>query len=150
MKALTIRRLRPSDAEALYRILSDRQVMRYLEPPYDRLQTEQFLREAGLAEPPLVYGTEEDGRLLGYVIYHAYDPDSMELGWVLARNEWGKGYAGTLNKMLIEQARKAGMDAVIECSPEQAATKAIAEKHGFTYCGRDSGCEVYRLKLRAE
>ena len=62
MKALTIRRLRPSDAEALYRILSDRQVMRYLEPPYDRLQTEQFLREAGLAEPPLVYGTEEDGR----------------------------------------------------------------------------------------
>ena len=54
MKALTIRRLRPSDAEALYRILSDRQVMRYLEPPYDRLQTEQFLREAGLAEPPIV------------------------------------------------------------------------------------------------
>ena len=46
MKDLTIRRLRPSDAEALYRILSDRQVMRYLEPPYDRLQTEQFLREA--------------------------------------------------------------------------------------------------------
>ena len=41
MKDLTIRRLRPSDAEALYRILSDRQVMRYLEPPYDRLQTEQ-------------------------------------------------------------------------------------------------------------
>ena len=131
MKALTIRRLRPSDAEALYRILSDRQVMRVL-------------------EPPLVYGTEEGGRLLGYVIYHAYDPDSMELGWVLARNEWGKGYAGALNKMLIEQARKAGMDAVIECSPEQAATKAIAEKHGFAYCGMDSGCEVYRLKLRAE
>lgn len=39
MKALTIRRLRLSDAEALYRILSDRQVMRYLEPPYDRLMT---------------------------------------------------------------------------------------------------------------
>ena len=74
----------------------------------------------------------------------------MELGWVLARNEWGKGYAGALNKMLIEQARKAGRDAVIECSPEQAATKAIAEKHGFAYCGMDSGCEVYRLKLRAE
>ena len=90
MKALTIRRLRPSDAEALYRILSDRQVMRYLEPPYDRLQTEQFLREAGLAEPPLVYGTEEDGRLLGYVIYHAYDPDSMELGWVPPRTAGGR------------------------------------------------------------
>ena len=104
MKALTIRRLRLSDAEALYRILSDRQVMRYLEPPYDRLQTEQFLREAGLAEPPLVYGTEEDGRLLGYVIYHAYDPDSMELGWVLSPDCWGKGYASRLTDRLVELA----------------------------------------------
>ena len=108
MKALTIRRLRPSDAEALYRILSDRQVMRYLEPPYDRLQTEQFLREAGLAEPPLVYGAEEDGRLLGYVIYHAYDPDSMELGWVLSPDCWGKGYASRLTDRLVELAHRAG------------------------------------------
>ena len=134
MKALTIRRLRPSDAEALYRILSDRQVMRYLEPPYDRLQTEQFLREAGLAEPPLVYGTEEDGRLLGYVIYHAYDPDC-----------WGKGYASRLTDRLVELAHRAGKTAVIECVPEQTATRHIAEKKGFAYVGRTDGLEVYRL-----
>ena len=138
MKALTIRRLRSSDAEALYRILSDRQVMRYLEPPYDRLQTEQFLREAGLAEPPLVYGAEEDGRLLGYVIYHAYDPDSMELGWVLSPDCWGKGYASRLTDRL-------GKTAVIECVPEQTATRHIAEKKGFAYAGRSGGLEVYRL-----
>ena len=131
MKALTIRRLRPSDAEALYRILSDRQVMRYLEPPYDRLQTEQFLREAGLAEPPLVYGTEEDGRLLGYVIYHAYDPDSMELGWVLSPDCWGKGYASRLTDRLVELAHRAGKTVVIECVPEQTVTRHIAEKKGF-------------------
>ena len=131
MKALTIRRLRPSDAEALYRILSDRQVMRYLEPPYDRLQTEQFLREAGLAEPPLVYGAEEGGRLLGYVIYHAYDPDSMELGWVLSPDCWGKGYASRLTDRLVELAHRAGKTAVIECVPEQTATRHIAEKKGF-------------------
>ena len=128
MKALTIRRLRPSDAEALYRILSDRQVMRYLEPPYDRLQTEQFLREAGLSEPPLVYGTEEDGRLLGYVIYHAYDPDSMELGWVLSPDCWGKGYASRLTDRLVELAHRAGKTAVIECVPEQT-DRARRYKH---------------------
>ena len=48
MKALTIRRLRPSDAEPLYRILSDRQVMRYLEPSYDRALAGAFLQRAGL------------------------------------------------------------------------------------------------------
>ena len=162
MKALTIRRLRPSDAEALYRILSDRQVMRYLEPPYDRLQTEQFLREAKtmakldsipeivqvldhFAEPPLVYGTEEGGRLLGYVIYHAYDPDSMELGWVLSPDCWGKGYASRLTDRLVELAHRAGKTAVIECVPEQTATRHIAEKKGFAYVGRTDGLEVYRL-----
>ena len=119
-------------AEALYRILSDRQVMRYLEPPYDRLQTEQFLREAGLAEPPLVYGTEEDGRLLGYVIYHAYDPDSMELGWVLSPDCWGKGYASRLTDRLVELAHRAGKTAVIECVPEQTVTRHIAEKKGLS------------------
>ena len=145
MKDLTIRRLRPSDAEALYRILSDRQVMRYLEPPYDRLQTEQFLREAGLAEPPLVYGTEEDGRLLGYVIYHAYDPDSMELGWVLSPDCWGKGYASRLPDRLVALAHRAGKTAVIECVTEQTVTRHIAEKKGFAYVGRTDGLEVYRL-----
>lgn len=126
MKALTIRRLRPSDAEALYRILSDRQVMRYL-------------------EPPLVYGTEEGGRLLGYVIYHAYDPDSMELGWVLSPDCWGKGYASRLTDRLVELAHRAGKTAVIECVPEQTATRHIAEKKGFAYVGRTDGLEVYRL-----
>ena len=119
--------------------------VRYLEPPYDRLQTEQFLREAGLAEPPLVYGTEEDGRLLGYVIYHAYDPDSMELGWVLSPDCWGKGYASRLTDRLVELAHRAGKTAVIECVPEQTVTRHIAEKKGFVYVGRTDGLEVYRL-----
>ena len=54
-------------------------------------------------------------RLLGYVIYHAYDPDSMELGWVLSRDCWGKGYASQLTDRLVELAHRAGKTAVIEC-----------------------------------
>lgn len=99
----------------------------------------------GLAEPPLVYGTEEGGRLLGYVIYHAYDPDSMELGWVLSPDCWGKGYASRLTDRLVELAHRAGKTAVIECVPEQTATRHIAEKKGFAYVGRTDGLEVYRL-----
>ena len=43
---ITIRRMRPDDADALYRLLSDPAVMRYLEPPYDRAQAE--VRRAGM------------------------------------------------------------------------------------------------------
>ena len=80
---ITIRKMRPGDADALYQLLSDPAVMRYLEPPFDRAQTEDFLRRAGLAEPPLVYAAEENGDFIGYVIYHAYDEQSVELGWGL-------------------------------------------------------------------
>ena len=58
---ITIRRMRPDDVDALYRLLSDPAVMRYLEPPYDRAQAEVFLHTAGLAEPSLVYAAEENG-----------------------------------------------------------------------------------------
>ena len=58
---ITIRRMLPNDVDALYRLLSDQAVMRYLEPPYDREQAEVFLHTAGLAEPPLVYAAEENG-----------------------------------------------------------------------------------------
>ena len=41
---ITIRRMRPDDVDALYRLLSDQAVMRYLEPPYDRAQAEAATR----------------------------------------------------------------------------------------------------------
>lgn len=67
---ITIRRMRSGDGDELYRLLSDPMVMRYLEPPYDRVQTEAFLHDAGLSEPPLVYAVQKDERFIGYVIYH--------------------------------------------------------------------------------
>ena len=39
---------------------------------YSLSQTESFLRAAGLPESPLVYAVTENGRFIGYVIYHEY------------------------------------------------------------------------------
>ena len=52
---ITIRKMQPGDADALYRLLSDPEVMRHLEPPFDREKTETFLHHTRLTEPPLVY-----------------------------------------------------------------------------------------------
>ena len=142
---ITIRRMQPGDADALYRLLSDPEVMRYLEPPFDRAQTEDFLRRAGLAEPPLVYAAEENGDFIGYVIYHAYDEQSVEIGWVLFPEYWGRGYASALTDRLIDRARQAQKSVVIECAPAQEATRRIAVKKGFRACGICDGLAVYRL-----
>ena len=142
---ITIRNMRPSDAGALYRLLSDPAVMRYLEPPFDRAQTEAFLHRAGLAEPPLVYAVEENGIFLGYVIYHGYDAESVEIGWVLLPKYWGHGYASALTDQLIDQARQEEKSVVMECAPAQEATKRIAIKKGFRACGICDGLALYRL-----
>lgn len=142
---ITIRRMQPGDADALYRLLSDPEVMRHLEPPFDRTQAEAFLRRAGLAEPPLVYAAEESGSFIGYVIYHAYDEQSVEIGWVLLPEYWGHGYASALTDRLIDRARQEQKSVVIECAPAQEATRRIAIKKGFRACGSCDGLAVYRL-----
>lgn len=81
---LRLRTMCRDDLEELYALLSDAEVMRWLEPPFSRTQTEDFLEQAGLSEPPLVYAAESsEGEFLGYAIYHGYDERSCELGWVL-------------------------------------------------------------------
>ena len=142
---ITIRKIQPGDADALYRLLSDPAAMRYLEPPFDRAQAEDFLRRAGLAEPPLVYAAEENGIFIGYVIYHAYDAESVEIGWVLLPDYWGCGYASALTDRLIDRAQQEQKSVVIECAPAQEATRRIAIKKGFRDCGICDGLAVYRL-----
>lgn len=95
-------------------------------------------------EAPLIYAVEDkEGGFAGYVIYHKYEEDGMELGWVLKREVWHKGYADKLTEMLLKDAVGKAAYAVIECAPEQKATRRIAVKHGFVYRGRSEGCDVY-------
>ena len=54
-------------------------------------------------------------------------------------------YASELTDQMIDKARKAGKALVIECDPEQEATKHIAVKHGFVWSERSDGLDIYRL-----
>ena len=143
--ALTVRRFREGDLPELAALLADPEVMRWLEPPFDRARAAEFLRVAGLSEPPLIYAAEEDGAFLGYVIFHRYGgEDAAELGWVLRRSAWGRGYAGRLTALLLSAAEGKWAEAVIECAPEQRSSARVAEKLGFREEGMADGCRVFR------
>ena len=142
---LAVRRVREDDLDELFALLSDPAVMRYLELPYDRERAADLLRTAGLSQPPLLYAAEEDGKFLGYVIFHRYgEADAVELGWVLRRSAWGRGYAGRLTALLLSAAEGKWAEAVIECAPEQRASVRVAEKLGFREEGMADGCRVFR------
>ena len=143
-----IRKLSLADADDLFAVLSDEAVMRYIEAPFSLSQTEDFIRAAGLCHPPLVYAVvwKETGRVIGHVIFHAYDEDAWEIGWILGKAYWGMGIASELTEALIHQAETMGVSGcVMECHPSQTATAHIAQKHGFACQGQSDGCDVYRL-----
>ena len=144
---LSIRRMSESDIDAMCRLLGDPDVMKNLEPPFDRAKTEEFMHSAALSDEALIYAAESDGEFIGYVIYHAYDTQSVELGWVLLPECQGRGYASALTDLLLERARRDNKCAVIECLPENGATKHIAKKKGFALCGTRDGLYVYRREL---
>ena len=137
------------DAEALQCVLGDGEVMRYIETPFTLAQTEAFIHHAGLCEPPLVYAVvwKETGSVIGHVIFHPYDGEFHEIGWIISRAYWGVGIACELTEALIQQAKALNKGCVLECHPAQAATKRIAQKYGFVYEGQSDGCDVYRLNI---
>ena len=143
---LKTRSFERKDLPLLHELLSDEDVMRYMEPPFSFEHTRTFLEDAGLSDSPLIYAVENEiGSFIGYVIYHDYDTDSKEIGCVLQKNVWGKGYAKKLTEQLIARANSDGKNVIIECVPEHSATKHIAEIFGFKYTGRRDGCDVYKL-----
>ena len=145
-----LRSLTLLDAEDMYAVLSDREVMQYIEKPFDMDRTVSFIRETGMCEPPLVYAIiwRETGRLIGHAIFHAYDASAMEIGWILNRRYWGRGIADELTRALVDKARTMKMEScVIECDARQAASRYIAVKNGFVHEGTEDGLEIYRLRL---
>lgn len=138
-----IRRFQHQDVNDLYQLLSDRSVMEYLEPPYTLQQTVDFLNQTVFIQNPFIYAVEYQQKFIGYVIYHPYDDQYMEIGWVLKKQYWGKGIATTLTQMLVQKANQIGKSALIECSIDQLATKRIALKCGFEYQYTKDELEVY-------
>ena len=140
--------MKMSDSDALHEILSDPAVMEFLEDPLTEERTQEFLETAGLNDPPLIYAVEDNEGFIGYVIYHDYDEESVEIGWVLKQSVWNRGYAKKLTKLLIDRARSDNKNVILECIPEQKVTRHIAQSYGFSHTGRRENCDVYRLDLR--
>ena len=143
---LIIRKMREQDLEPLHILLSSPEVMKCLEPPFTKQQTGEFLQSA-LSDEPRVFAAEADSIFIGYVIYHPYEEDTMELGWVLLPEYWGKGCASALTRQMMDMAAAAGKKPVIECDPAQEVTKHIAQKFGFVRTETRDGLDVYRLPV---
>lgn len=128
-----------SDFEPYARLCADEEVMRYLGgKPFSRLEAWRHmafmighwhLRGFG----HWAVERRDDGQFIGRMGFLHPDgwPD-FEVGWTLAREEWGKGYASEAARSMVEYAfQTMGREKVISLiHPENHGSARVAEKLG--------------------
>jgi len=153
---LILRKPKKSDAKALLEAHSDPEVMRYigLGETRDLEQTRAWLEKAlrrwkvdGFGHP--VIERKEDGRVLGRAGFLVWNPDTwetgtlaelgeqsvVELGWMLAQEHWGNGYAVEAATALRDHGfRDLGFERLISLILRgNERSERVAEKIGSRY-----------------
>lgn len=101
---LIVRDFLQSDSFDVFYYLKDERVMQYIEPVFNQEQANEFVHVYGCVKK-MVYALieKETNQLIGHIIFHPYDSlDEYEIGWIIKRSSWGKGYATEISKALIE------------------------------------------------
>lgn len=141
-----IRDYRMEDTDQLSGLLSDAQLMRYMEKTYTRLETAEFLNQCLAAKPSPVYALEdlETKRLAGHIIFHPFEKDSYEIGWIIAPAFQKRHLAEKATSALMEYGALRGIGKfVIECSADNTQSAYIAKKAGFVLTDTQEGPDVY-------
>jgi len=141
---LILRDWRDSDLDDFHRLGSDPEVMKTLGPLMSREQTADFIQE--LQRRASRYGhtvwaveRKEDQRVLGFtgLIRGQNAPivGELEIGWRLASDCWGQGYATEAARASVEWARAHCPDRVLVAitSVGNRASRAVMERLGMTY-----------------
>jgi len=138
---LLLRRPSPADAEAVFsRFSSDPDVTPYVGWPRHRVieQTRAFLASSDAewdrwATGPYLIESRTDQRLLGSTGLALETPTVAATGYVLARDEWGQGYATEALGAMVVLAREMEIRRLSAiCHPANLASVRVLEKCGFT------------------
>jgi len=140
---LRLRQFRASDLDAYARITCDAETMRYIArgEPYDRDEAWRSLgyllghwqmRGYGL------WAAEEkqSGALIGRIgLYRPEGWPGLEVGWLVARERWGEGFATEGARVALDYAFTVlrAPRAISAIAPENAASIRVAEKLGLRF-----------------
>ncbi len=138
---LRLRPFRPSDLPAVQEYAGDPEVVRYLRwGPNDPEETRRFVvrasrnaRNPASRELDLAIVERATGTLCGGAAIHRRAPGRIEIGYVLSRPAWGRGYATeTVRALLDFLARKAPESEVFGLvAPGNDASARVLLRCGF-------------------
>ena len=157
-KKLGLRLLESDDITYLYPLESDSEVKQFFpDGARDRAKTEDMIKrfisafdEKGL--PCFLLFDLELGEFIGRAGFGITETGDIEVGYVLHKKFWGKGYASEAVTALLEYAREhIDVDYIIAYADAgNVGSTRVMEKCGMTYYKTDIAkgieCRFYRIK----
>ncbi|SFJ02519.1 Protein N-acetyltransferase, RimJ/RimL family [Treponema bryantii] len=158
---LTITRFSPDMAQSIYENSQDEDTRRFLpDEVYDSVEEaheaiEFLMSRYDSADDPFVYPviTNYEGKNIGYVQLCKLDEGTWEIGYHIAKDFTGKGYATEAVKAFLPaMAKKLNIKEVYGiCLAENLASVRVLEKCGFTQIyqgpGNYQGKEAQIIKV---
>jgi len=142
-RILTLRPMQPSDAEVLHHIYQSEGVLRYFPnpnpPPLDRVQ--RFVTGQQAHWEKYGYGNwgilpDGESEIIGWAgLQFLPELNETEVGFLLDRPFWGKGYATTAALASLDFGfGQVKLDHIIALvHPDNLASRRVIEKCGMTY-----------------
>jgi len=162
---LYLRRFVREDAEMIYRLNSDTDVMRYM-PAASRRRVDpdsaaemvreciaQYERFSGLGIWPTILKASDEP--IGWTCLKPLgDTTEIELGYRYFPQHWGKGFATEISKEVVRYGfEDLGLHRIVGIThPENLASRRVLEKVGFGFegVGHHYGIDVTTYGLDAE
>jgi len=138
---MTLRDFRASDFDGVFAYASDPEVTRFMfYGPRDKADTQAYLQRMLQSQTEVPRRTWEvavvrtgDGHLIGACDLTMEDALTADLGYILARDAWGQGYATELARTLLragfEQLGRQRIFAI--CDMRHLASVRVLEKAGL-------------------
>ena len=157
---LTLRPIRPGDASTLQRIYQTEEVLRYfpnpVPPALEKVQQWTGGQQAHWEKHG--YGNwgilpEGQREIIGWAgLQYLPELDETEVGFLLDRPFWGKGYASEVALASLEFGfNQSGLEHIIALvHPENLASRHVLEKRGMSYQETISlwGIEMRRYSIK--
>ena len=138
---LLLRTLVDSDADAIYALRSDAEIMRYIREPQDRRETEKWIRLVSSRWQKDKLGfcgvvEKETGKLAGWCgVWRLSETDEVEIGYAIAKEFWRRGFATEAAEALLQyvfaQLKPDKITALAD--PKNTASRRVMEKLGMSF-----------------
>lgn len=149
---LVLRRFTANDADAIFSMRRDADIMRFIREPQSREETVNWLKLVSSHWEDEKIGfcavvEKSSDKIIGWCgLWRLKETSEPEVGYAIAKEFWGKGYATEAARRFLEYGfNELNFNEIVAVArPENIASRRVMEKLGMRY---DYTGEFYEKRL---